>query len=221
MAKIEIGTTLDVQDWVDLNEYLNDSSKKPNKVVIDCLKLADNHMKLQVTMAIDPSLFSVKPLTSEMDVRSFSCSEDALNEYLQQDALRDMEYLYSTTKVVEYDGSIVGYFSIVVDTVNPDFVDEEIHKKYAYSRLPAVKLARLATDKRFMGNGIGTLMMGYVFRTALTLIQEAGCRLILVDAKETAEGFYDRFGFKNAKKKRGETILMYYDVKALVDSLGE
>ena len=133
---------------------------------------------------IDPSRLTVQPLHSGMDLTHFCCSEEELDAYLREDALRDHEYLYSITKVVEYDGRIVGYFTLVTDTINPKQVEESVSIKYQYTKLPAVKIARLATDQMYQRSGIGALMMTWVFRIVLNMIGDIGCRVLTVDAKK-------------------------------------
>lgn len=72
---------------------------------------------------IDPSHLLVKPLHAEMGLTPFCCSEEDLNEYLKEDTRKDHEFLYSITKVIEYQGEIIGYFTLVTDTISPKLVD--------------------------------------------------------------------------------------------------
>ncbi len=168
---------------------------------------------------INPSLFTVRPLTADVDVSSFHCSEEELTEYLQDNALLDKENLYSITKVVEYDGKVVGYFSLITDSVDIATVDDDIVRKYAYRKLPALKIARLATDKEFVGRGVGKYMMRCIFVIALNLIEDVGFRVLTVDAKAGAQSFYESFTFETVNsKKKHDFIPMYMDVGALINN---
>lgn len=167
---------------------------------------------------IDSSRLNVKPLHAEVDIAHFCCSEKDLNEYLKEDALKDHEFLYSITKVVEYQGEVIGYFTLVTDTINPKLVDTSIGIKYGYAKLPAVKIARLATDKNYMGMGVGASMMVWIFRIVLNMIGDVGCRVITVDAKKEAQEFYHHFSFRPVNSKSDkETVPMYIDIKSLID----
>ena len=135
---------------------------------------------------IDSSHLLVKPLHAGMNLTHFCCSEEDLNEYLKEDALKDLEFLYSITKVIEYHGEIIGYFTLVTDTISPKLVDAPVGIKYSYAKLPAVKIARLATDKNYVRKGIGTFMMVRIFRIVLNMIGDVGCRVITVEAKKDA-----------------------------------
>lgn len=114
---------------------------------------------------------------------------------------------------------MVGYFTLVNDTISPKFIDEEIGIKYKYSKLPAVKIARLATDKKYAGRGIGKIMMASIYGMVFDMIKSSGCRVITVDAKKNAQAFYERFEFKTVNSKKAyETIPMYIDIKILLNA---
>lgn len=124
---------------------------------------------------IDLPRLTVNPLHAGIDRTHFCCSEQDLNDYFKEDALKDHEYLYSITKVMEHEGDIVGFFTLATDTINPDSAETSVGKKYEYTILPAVKIARLATDKQYLGKGIGTAMMILIFRIVVDL--NLWCRL--------------------------------------------
>ncbi len=171
---------------------------------------------------LNPSLFTIKRLDSNVDIGSFQCSEPKLTEYLIADALRDQQYFYSTTNLVYYTDILVGYFTLITDSMNSNRVDKEIVLKYEYSKVPSVKIARLAVDSRFTGCGIGSTMMSLIFSMILDMLETIGCRLITVDSKQNAKSFYEKFGFKLVISKQDiETIPMYLDVKELMDALNQ
>lgn len=168
---------------------------------------------------IDPSLFTIKPLTPLDDVSDFFCSVDDLNEYLKEDALQDQRYLFSITKILMYENKAIGYFTLVNDTIEPSKVDDEIWKKYDYSKLPALKIARLATDKNFVGCGVGTVMMRFIFHVVFKITMDVGCRILTVDARQDAQSFYEHFAFRVVKsKKKYATVPMYLDILPLIET---
>lgn len=168
---------------------------------------------------ISISEITIDSLTQDIDVSGFCSSDEDLNDYLKENALRDLEYLYSSTHVVRYKDTVVGYFTLVNDTISPKFIDEEIGIKYKYSKLPAVKIARLATDKKYAGRGIGKIMMASIYGMVFDMIKSSGCRVITVDAKKNAQAFYERFEFKTVNSKKAyETIPMYIDIKILLNA---
>lgn len=95
----------------------------------------------------------------------------------------------TTPKVVAYITLVCG--EIAVDgNVNAEDIT------YNYSHFPAVKIARLAVDKRYSGQGLGSQLVNL----ALAIVKEdvipnIGCRFIVVDSKKNSVKFYEKKGF--------------------------
>ena len=155
-------------------------------------------------------------LDSRTDISSFSCSEPLLNEFLHDDALDDIDNLYSVTHIATYHNEVVGFFTLITDNISVDMIDKPNYTSYQHHKLPAVKIARLATDRRYERRGIGRLMLLQIFRLVNFISSLAGCRIITVDAKKDALGFYHKFSFRevNSKKER-KYVPMYLDYKML------
>lgn len=62
--------------------------------------------------------------------------------------------------------------------------------------LPVLRLARLAVDDAAQGRGVGLHLLKSVFVLARRMADDVGCVGVVVDAKEEAIGFYERFGFQ-------------------------
>ena len=79
-------------------------------------------------------------------------------------------------------------------------------------KYPAIKLARLAVDKKYQHRGIGKLLMKAFFKETRQLIPHEGGRFITVDAKNTARGFYEQYGFVQAlPHQQSDIVPMYLD----------
>jgi len=64
------------------------------------------------------------------------------------------------------------------------------------SGAPVLSLARLATDERDRGQGIGGMLLAHVFVLAAKMADELGCVGVVVDSKAGALSFYEKYGFK-------------------------
>ena len=67
-------------------------------------------------------------------------------------------------------------------------------KKLPRYPLPVLRLARLAVDRRAQGRGIGSRLLRQVFDLASKMSEDYGCIGVVVDAKESAMGFYAAYG---------------------------
>lgn len=116
---------------------------------------------------------------------------------------------------------VVGYITLVCGEVVTDddddrlLADEGLH--YLYNHYPAVKIARLAVDRRMRGNKLGQFLVKLALGRAKSVICPAvGCRFVMVDSKKSSVSFYERCGFTlldtAANRARDEPVL-FVDLK--------
>jgi GNAT superfamily N-acetyltransferase len=118
-----------------------------------------------------------------------------LNEFLHRYAKQNEARQASATSVAWAGGVIAGFVTIAPGTVDPVRIVEHV-KGLGRHSAPVLVLARMATDARFRGQGVGArLMRDVVFAKAMDLADGYGCVGVYVDAKPGAVGFYPRYGF--------------------------
>lgn len=156
-------------------------------------------------------------LKKEHDVSTFRCNEERLAEFLIAFALNNQDDRISATRLVYWQNTLAGFFTLINDSISTSLInDGDGVKGYRYDFYPALKIARMATHSAYEKRGIGKSMLLEVIATAINISQYAGCRIITVDAKEDAVGFYESFGFviaNNEKDEDDDTILLYKDIK--------
>ncbi len=144
---------------------------------------------------------SIIPLEKGHDLSSFTSSSEDLNDFLHNDAIRSQEELISRTYICLWNHRLVGFFTLVTDTIEVKLVEKEDGiDDYGYQRYPAIKIARMAVDEKLSGSGIGRHLLLAAVGKVHHLSQEVGCRYITVDSKKDAVGFYEKNGFKVIKK---------------------
>lgn len=150
-------------------------------------------------------------LTEEHDLSEFDCGDDDLNDFLKNDALKQQKSRLNVTKLILYEGKIIGYVSLLTDTlVLKNIQDEKIQLniknqleiKSKNKNISAVKIGRLALDKKYSGEGLGS----HILRNILTNLKiisekEIGFRFIIVEGYAKAFNFYVvKNGFEYLKK---------------------
>ncbi|MDY0387784.1 MAG: GNAT family N-acetyltransferase [Methanolobus sp.] len=165
--------------------------------------------------------FSISPLSERNDVLSFCCQNKDLNDFLKNDALGNQEQLISKTYVCYYQKDFAGYFTLTTDTMKVKYIDDsDCVDGFPYSRYPAVKIARLATDKRFEGRGIGSYMLFAAIGLAQRVADLTGCRYITVDSKPESIGFYTKYGFKIVKTSlKKDYTSLYLNMQPMVKGI--
>jgi GNAT superfamily N-acetyltransferase len=157
-----------------------------------------------------PDIF-FKSLDAYDDVSSFHSTEQELDDFLQEDALENQTNRLSVTFLACWNDEIVGYFSLVNDSIVAEAVHESDREpSWEYRKYPAIKIARMARHRDFAGHGIGTIMLLRIFIIVLHVSQFSGCRIITVDSKPGAVDWYRKKGFTLAHMKPHEDTIPHY-----------
>ena len=159
-----------------------------------------------------------RPLDAYDDVSLFHSTEGELDDFLKEDALDNQANRLSVTFLATWNDTIVGYFTLVNDSIVAEAVDKSDREpSWEYRKYPAIKIARMARHRDFSGHGIGTVMLLRVFIIVLHVSQFTGCRIITVDSKHGAVEWYRKNGFTRAQvKPRDDTIPLYMDFHRFV-----
>lgn len=111
---------------------------------------------------------------------------------------------------------LIAYVTLVCGEVTVDSEDgrliEDEGVEYRYKHYPALKIARLAVDRRYWGNDIGSALVSLALGIAKDIICPAvGCRFAVVDSKQKSIAFYSKQGFTfldtNENRARSEPIM--------------
>ncbi|AFY35014.1 GNAT family N-acetyltransferase [Calothrix sp. PCC 7507] len=140
----------------------------------------------------------------------FDCGNKALNQFLKQIARQHIQKGVSRTFVLvntEQPEIVIGFFTLTLCEVRVDKFSAKFFKKYP-SKVPGVKLARLAVDKAYQRQGIGEVLMIEAMQRALIVAENAGGIGLFVDAKdEGAKTYYSRYGFVSLEDTSLELFL--------------
>lgn len=140
----------------------------------------------------------VVPLRNDHDRGSFDCGDEALNLWFKQFARQHNSKFYSRTYVaVESEDSpeVLGYFALSVSEIDRSVFDHDQLSGHP-KRIPAFRLARLASSISHRGRRVGLFCADDAIRRTKEAAQAAGGALLVVDAKPSAVDFYKKLGFE-------------------------
>ncbi len=134
-------------------------------------------------------------LSDKHDLTEFDSGEPVLDDWLRRRAARNEQSGASRTYVVCAGKKVVGYYSLSVGAVAHEDAPGRV-KRNMPDPVPVMVLGRLAVDRSFQGQGLGTgLLRDAVLRT-LQAAEIAGIRAMLVHAiSDRAKRFYEGCGF--------------------------
>ena len=152
-------------------------------------------------MGITHTELRIKSLREEDDLASFCSTSDELNDFLKSDALKAQNDLISRTYLCYWKVSLTGFVTLTTDTIGYNLIEQSDGiDGYVYRKYPAIKIARLAVDKRYKRRGIGQNLLFWAVGKAYEVSKQIGCRYITVDAKRESLDFYLKYEFKIVKK---------------------
>lgn len=141
--------------------------------------------------------FHIEALNATHDRKSFSSGVSSLDRYLHDLATQDIKRRVSNCFVARDDeGAIAGYYTFAAASLPLSELSPDISKRLPhYALLPAGLIGRLAVDRKFRGQRLGSaLIMDAAARAARA---EPAIFALIVDAKdEDAASFYKHEGFR-------------------------
>jgi ribosomal protein S18 acetylase RimI-like enzyme len=142
--------------------------------------------------------FRVEPLSDAHERASFDCGDEALNRYFRTQATQDIRRHVANcfVAVEEAGGRIAAYYTLSAASIPmTDLPPDESKRLPRYPAIPAVRIGRLAVDRRFQGRGLGAAMLAHA--TARVIQSDIAAFMLVVDAKnDAAVAFYHRHEFR-------------------------
>lgn len=140
--------------------------------------------------------FTIEPL-GKQDREGFECGSAELDAYLVKQAGQDQRRnVAACFLAIEMDtGMVAGFYTLSACHIHLEDLNEAARKKLPrYPVVPAVRLGRLAIDKRFQGRGLGSAL---ITDAAMRVMRsEIAAAFLVVEAKdESAAAFYRHHGF--------------------------
>lgn len=178
----------------------------------------------------DETIIIKKLETAGLDqVSRFRMEDDEdkpLEVFIRRDARKSAMANLTQTYVAKVEGGqkVIGYISIMCAEVALEKTYEIEDKVGAdrYDFQPAVRIARLAMSTGYKRRQIGPKLVETAIGIVLvSIVPNAGCRFMILDAKPKSVAFYRRMGFRllDTPENLGKpTPLMFMDLRNLIDA---
>ncbi|TDA45941.1 GNAT family N-acetyltransferase [Burkholderia pyrrocinia] len=137
----------------------------------------------------------VAVLEAAHDRSEFACGTPALDRYLREQVTQDVRRRVAACFVMLDGNSVAGYYTLAAASVALADLPHDVARKLPrYPAVPAVRMGRLAVDRRYRGRGLGAALLVNALQRAAK--SEIPAVALTVDAKdEAAAAFYRHFGF--------------------------
>jgi GNAT superfamily N-acetyltransferase len=161
-----------------------------------------------------------EPVAKRHDRKSFDCGDAAMNDFLRNYARQSHE-LGGAKTFLAIDSTdnktILGFYSLAPGAVTYAEAPEMVRRGLAKHDVPGFRLARIATDLRFQGQGFGGQLLAAAARRCLRAAKEVGGVLLIIDAKnERAARWYGSYG---AVPLSGKPLTLVIPLATFADEL--
>lgn len=142
----------------------------------------------------------IKKIENEKSVKlreQFSCGKASLDDYIKTKAGQGSKQNLGQTHVFLDDSipAICGYYTLSNLSIHKTRITA--YFKFPLDEIPSMLIGRLAVSSSFQNQGIGKKLITNAFGKIVGISQDAGIKLIVVDAlDEPAKDYYEKFGFK-------------------------
>ena len=159
----------------------------------------------------------VRKLAATDQVDAFDCGQAALNQFLQRYALVNQKANSAQTYVCCQGDVVVGFYSLVVGSVDPQVAPSRVMKGLARHPVPVMILARLAVDKEHQRKSLGQALLRDALLRTTQAADIVGIRHLLAHAKDDmARRWYETWEFEPSPTDSYHLFLLLKDLKNLL-----
>lgn len=142
-----------------------------------------------------PGLTAPARLTAARDLDGFDCGIPSLHERLMRRALQNEASGASRTYAVCGGNRVVGYYCLAAGAIARDEAPKPMRRNMP-DPVPVMVMGRLAIDRGYQGQGIGTALLRDAILRVMQAAEIAGLTAILAHAiSDEAKAFYLSTGF--------------------------
>ena len=153
------------------------------------------------------------------DRNQFNCGIEALNKYFPVMASQQAKKDNTRTFVLEDDNNnshIIGFYTLTMTPIDLMALPDKLQKKHRSSTSGGL-IARLAVDNRYKGKGFGEWLLIDALRKLLAASDSIAFPVIIVDAKDGAKNFYERYGFQAFQDAENKLFITIADIRGSLE----
>lgn len=150
------------------------------------------------------------------DRNRFNCGISALNNYLKIMASQQAKKDNTRTFILEDDNDksrIIGFYTLTMTPIDLTALPDKLQKKH-HSSTSGGLIARLAVDENYKGKGFGEWLLVDALRKLLLASDTVAFPVVIVDAKDGAKHFYEKYGFTAFQDAENKLFITIADVRA-------
>ena len=156
-------------------------------------------------------------LTAAHDLAAFSCGKPSLDRWLKTRALSNQQKGFTAVLVVHEADRVIGYYGLAPTAIVPSIRPRSIRTGQPPDPVPCLLLGQLATDRNWIGKGVGSGLLKGALQRCVTAANLIGGRALIVNAVDTeAQAYWQRRGFIPSKD---DPLILFRSIADIAASL--
>lgn len=150
------------------------------------------------------------------DRNRFDCGIEALNNYLKVMASQQSKKDNTRTFVLEDindSTQIIGFYTLTLTPIDLEALPNALRRKHQSTSSGGL-IARLAVDHHYKGQGFGEWLLIDALKKLLQASDTVAFPIVIVDAKEGAKQFYEKYGFTAFRDTESKLFITIADIRA-------
>ena len=164
-------------------------------------------------------MMTVKLDKATHDRQQFDCGVESLNNYLKVMASQQSQKDNTRTFVLVEEQNaerVIGYYTLTMTPIDLSALPDKLQKKH-HNASSGGLIVRLAIDKRYAKQGYGEWLLIDALNRLLQASETVAFPVVIVDAKDGAIGFYEKFGFTPFQDSTNKLFLTIADIRASIE----
>jgi Acetyltransferase (GNAT) family len=166
---------------------------------------------------VDPKKICIRQFSSTDHLHKLDFREEnntdplGVHDFIKAKAMSYHSNHLTSLWSVRYEGKLVGYFTISMNALGTDSIQEEDRvKKATTNRYPAMLIGQMGVDKNFRCRNIGYWICQYCIGLARKITPKIACKVIILHTNEEKSRFYkEKIGFERTTQGTTGKITMY------------
>jgi GNAT superfamily N-acetyltransferase len=138
------------------------------------------------------AISSPETLQAHHLISDFNCGKESLNIWLKNRALTNHQRGFSVVMVVHENHRVIGYYGLAPTAVISKELPRSMRTGQPPNPIPCLLLGQLATDKNFIGQGIGLGLLRHALERCVQGASLIGGRAVVVHAIDNEAAYFGK-----------------------------
>jgi GNAT superfamily N-acetyltransferase len=167
------------------------------------------------------ALSDIELLEDHHRLEDFDCGKPAVNAWLINFAKPNQTRGFTRVLVMHDNDAVIGYYGLAPTVIQPNAAPRNIRTGRPPDPIPCLLIGQLAVDRRYAGQGIGSVSVRDALQRCVAGAEFIGGRAVIVRAIDVeAERYWQSWGFIPARDNLSILMRSIEDIRKGLSEVG-